>query len=172
MPYIVFALLCVFSIAALVVGEFFGAYKSFWWWDDMLHTVSGVIVGLVGFYAVYFLNSRYNMAISPLFVAVFAFAFAMTIGVFWEIFEFTMDILFHTNMQRWYQSPDATLIGSSYQGYGLRDTMSDLIVSWFGAMLASAFTYVAYKHEKPTVLRTMRKGISWRKLKLGKSNKR
>ncbi len=162
-PYILLGVLIVFAIAALVAGELLGAYKSFWWWDDMLHTISGVIVGLVGFLMVYFFNARYNMAISPLFIAVFAFAFATVIAVGWEIFEFTMDALFRANMQRWSQPDTVWLIGREYQGDGLRDTISDLIVGWVGALFASVFAYLAYKHEKPAVLRAMRHTFPWKK---------
>lgn len=149
--------LVIFAVFALVAGEVFGAYGKFWWWDDMLHTVSGVIVGLIGFLAVYFFNARYNMHISPLFVAVFAFTFAITVGVLWEVFEFTMDALFGLYMQRWNLPADAMLIGREYQGSGLRDTMSDLIVAGIGSLAAAVFAHYAYKHEKPTSLSVMRR---------------
>lgn len=147
----------LFAVFALVAGEMFGAYDKFWWWDDMLHTVSGVVVGLIGFLAVYFFNARYNMHISPLFVAVFAFTFAITVGVVWEVFEFTMDALFGFYMQRWNLPPDAVLIGREYQGSGLRDTMSDLIVAGVGSLAAAVFARYAYKHEKQTSLGVMRR---------------
>lgn len=156
-PKVLLGALFLFAVFTLVAGEIFNAYEKFWWWDDMLHTVSGVIVGLIGFLMVYFFNARYNMHISPLFVAVFAFSFAVTIGVLWEIFEFTMDALLGTPMQRWNLPTDATLIGRDYQGVGLRDSMSDLIVAWIGAMFASAFAYYAYKNERQTALGVMRR---------------
>jgi uncharacterized membrane protein YjdF len=155
-PNILLAALVAFALAALVAGEWLGAYDKFWWWDDMLHAVSGVIIGFIGFLVVYFLNARYRMTISPLLVAVFAFTFAVTIGVLWEIIEFMSDALLHTDMQRWNLPADAQLIGRSYQGVGLRDTMSDLIVSTIGALLTSTLGYFAYKYEKPTVLWVMR----------------
>ena len=149
--------LIIFVLFALVAGEVFKAYETFWWWDDMLHTASGVLVGLVGFLAVYFFNARYNMHISPLFVAVFAFTFAITVGVFWEIVEFTLDATFGLDMQRWNLPANAMLIGRDYQGSGLRDTMSDLIVAGIGALFSATFAHYAYKHEKPTSLGVMRR---------------
>lgn len=156
-PYILTVMICLFLIGSLVGGELLGAYTKYWWWDDVLHGLSGVIVGLIGFYMVYFLNARYNMKISPLFVAVFAFSFAMTMGVLWEIFEFSADYFLGANMQRWMQPDMAHLIGKDYQGYGLRDTMSDLIISVFGAILASVFAYLSYKHEREAVIKAMRR---------------
>lgn len=155
-PNILFGIMIGFVFASLVAGEFFNAYEHFWWWDDMLHTLSGVIIGIIGFLAIYFLNARYRMTISPLFVAVFAFTFAITMGVVWEIIEFTADGLFKTPMQRWNLPADATLIGREYQGVGLRDTMSDLIVAGVGSLASSIFAYFAFKHRKSTVLSAMR----------------
>lgn len=155
-PNILIGVLIAFVLASVVAGEFFNAYEHFWWWDDMLHTIAGVIIGIIGFLAVYFLNSRYKMTISPLFVAVFAFSFAITLSVVWEIIEFTIDVIFRTPMQRWNLPVDAQLIGREYQGVGLRDTMSDLIVGGIGSLISSVFAYFAYKHRKPTVLSVMR----------------
>lgn len=162
-PKVLITVLVLFVLFTLVAGEIFGAYEKFWWWDDMLHTVSGVIVGLVGFLMVYFFNARYNMHISPLFVAVFAFTFAITVGVAWEIFEFTVDALLGLYMQRWNLPADAMLIGREYQGSGLRDTMSDLIVAGIGSLVAAVFAHYAYKHEKPTALGVMRRTFFWKR---------
>ncbi|HET6622812.1 MAG TPA: hypothetical protein VFG56_02660, partial [Candidatus Saccharimonadales bacterium] len=121
-PYILLGVVVLFVLGALVAGEILGAYDKFWWWDDGLHTLAGAILGFIGFVLVYFFNARYQMHINPLFVAVFAFSFAVTMGVVWEIFEFTGDALFRTNMQRWADPATAKMIGQTYQGSGLRDS--------------------------------------------------
>ena len=99
--------------------------------------MAGVVTAMTGFLLVYFLNARYNMRINPLFIALFAFTFAITMGVVWEIIEFSFDVLLKTDMQRWYVPHGTPLIGRDYQGNGLRDTMSDLIVSCVGALAVS-----------------------------------
>lgn len=157
LPKALLVTLMLFVITALVIGDGFGQYERFWWWDDLLHTVSGIITGIVGFLLVYFFNARYNMNLSPLFVAVFAFAFAVTMGVLWEITEFTIDLLFGADMQRWNLPPTAVLIGSDFQGSGLRDTMSDLIVACVGALGSSTLAYFAYKNDRRKVLGLMRR---------------
>ena len=161
-PYILIGTLLLFTLAAIVAGEIYGAYRMHWWWDDMLHTMAGVIVSLIGFMMVYFFNGHYNMAISPLFVAAFAFTFAITIGVAWEIFEFAMDIAFHTALQQWNLPPHSILIGRDYQGVGLRDTMSDLIVTWIGALITSIVIYLIYKYKRTSALLAMRHTFPWR----------
>lgn len=155
-PNVLLGVLVAFLLASLVAGEVFHAYERFWWWDDMLHTSSGVIVGFIGFLMVYFLNARYRMTISPVFVAVFAFTFALSIGALWEIVEFTIDALFHADMQRWNLPPNAVLIGKAYQGSGLRDSMSDLIEGGLGSLFAATCSYYAFKHRKRATLRVMR----------------
>lgn len=158
-PRILLGVFLLFALGSLGVGEYFNGYEKFWWWDDMLHTFSGVIIGFIGFLMVYFFNARYKMTISPLFVAVFAFAFAMTMAVFWEIFEFSMDAFFGTPMQRWNLPKDAMLIGKPYQGVGLRDSMSDLIVCGLGSLIAAVASYFAFKHKKRTSLSLMRRTV-------------
>lgn len=155
-PNILFGIIVGFVLASVVAGEIFNAYEYYWWWDDMLHTVSGMIIGFIGLLMVYFLNARYHMTLRPTLVAVFAFTFAITIAVLWEVTEFAIDAFFGADMQRWNLPADAPLIGYDYQGSGLRDTMSDLIVGGIGSLFASVTAYFAYKHRKRAVLAAMR----------------
>ena len=121
-----------------------------------MHALSGFIIGFIGFIAIYKINGKYSMNISPLLVAVFSFTFAITIGVFWEIFEFVLDVFFETTLQSWDLPETEILMGASYQGSGLRDTMSDLIVNSMGALLTSFICYFLYKKEKKKTLQMMR----------------
>ncbi len=113
----------VFVYASLFLGEVQGYYVRYWWWDAVLHTGSGFLLGIVGFLLVYVLNERSDIELhmQPRFVALFAFMFAVGIGALWEIFEFGMDQLFGLNMQK----------------SGLVDTMWDLIVDSVGAFVVS-----------------------------------
>lgn len=154
-PKVWLVTLMLFLAAALLGGEVLGFYDRFWWWDDFLHTASGVILAFSGFILVHFLDRRYSLRTNPLFIAIFAFMFAITVGVLWEIFEFSMDVLFGWHMQQWNLPEDSRLIGRDYQGMGLRDTMSDLIGTWIGAMIASTVLYFAYKHERQTMIGIM-----------------
>ncbi|MEO7854887.1 MAG: hypothetical protein ABIR94_21955 [Rubrivivax sp.] len=65
----------------------------------MLHSTSGLLLGLVGFLLVYVLTEsrRIDLHMRPGFVALFAFAFAVTVGVLREIFEFAADQLRHAD---------------------------------------------------------------------------
>lgn len=154
-------IVALFVLAALYLGEWLNAYDNLWWWDDMLHGLSGVILGFIGLLAIYFFNARRSMVLRPIFVAVFVFCFAMTIGVLWEIFEFAMDFFFKTTMQQWDMSSQAIVMGRDYQSMGLRDTMSDLILATIGSLIAATISYVIYKYQRPTILIAMRQTFPW-----------
>ena len=123
----------VFVFASLFLGEVRGYYTRFWWWDIALHTGSGLLLGIVGFLLVYVLNETEEIAIrmKPGFVALFAFMFAVGIGALWEIFEYSMDALAGTDMQK-------AMLGDPS---GLTDTMWDLIVDAVGALVISVLGY-------------------------------
>ena len=155
LPHILEIVIVIFIFAGIFLSVRFELYYHVFWWDDVLHTLSGIIIGFLGFIIIYKINGKYSMDISPLLVAVFAFTFAMTMGVIWEIFEFALDVFFGTTMQSWDLPHDTTLIGRSFQGSGLRDTMSDLIVNSLGALLTSVICYFLYKREKKKTLALM-----------------
>lgn len=157
LPKVLLSSILLLVVGALVAGEAFGLYLRFWWWDDVLHTLSGVIMGFVGFLVVYLFNARYSMRMSPLFVALFSLSFAVTAGVLWEALEFSLDVAFKMDTQRWSLPPETPLLGRSYQGSGLRDTMSDLIVATVGAGVASLIAYRSYKHERAKTLNWMQR---------------
>jgi hypothetical protein len=156
-PDILEICIVVFIYAGLYLSARFNLYYRYFWWDDLLHTLSGVITGFIGFIIIYKINHKYSMNLNPLLVAFFSFTFAVTLGVMWEILEFTSDALFRTANQKWDLPDTATLIGRSYQGSGLRDTMSDLIVDTIGALITSIITWFLYKNKKTKTLERMKK---------------
>lgn len=119
----------IFVFASLYLGEVQSFYQRFWWWDIALHTSAGLLMGIVGFLLVYLLNesTRVELHMTPGFICLFAFFFAVTIGTLWEIFEFFMDQLFALNMQK-------PMLGDPS---GLTDTMWDMIVNALGAFVIS-----------------------------------
>lgn len=92
----------LFIFAAEILGEISGFYLRFSFWDTMLHIINGFLCAAIGFALVDVLNrsTRFKFQLSPLFLAVVAFCFSMTVGVIWEFFEFFMDQMFHLDMQK------------------------------------------------------------------------
>ncbi|MFA9459457.1 hypothetical protein [Thiohalorhabdus methylotrophus] len=119
---------CLFLYAAFGLGEVQRFYHRFWWWDLLLHSVSALVMGIIGFLLVYTFHQTRRVVLPPLYFAFTAFGFAVTLGTLWEIFEFLMDWGFGFNMQK----------------SGLPDTMTDLMVDVGGAAVAAwiGFHYV------------------------------
>lgn len=130
----------VFVFAALFLGEVRSYYDRIWWWDIGLHGTSGLLMGILGFLLVYVLNASQTITVSmtPRFIAFFAFMFAVAVGSLWEIFEFAMDSLFATRMQK-------PMFGDPS---GLTDTMWDMIVNTIGAALISALGWWHMKRDR------------------------
>jgi len=154
-PDILESIIIIFIYAGIFLSARFNLYDDVFWWDVLLHTASGVILGFIGFLVIYKLNSRHSMNISPLLVAVFAFTFAVTADVIFEIYEFSMDVIFSTDMQSWNLPTNTIELGKDFQGIGLRDTMSDLIFDTIGALSISIVCFFLYKNEKKKSLKLM-----------------
>ncbi|TVR28321.1 MAG: hypothetical protein EA390_12605 [Balneolaceae bacterium] len=119
----------IFIFASFYLGEIQDFYLRYWWWDIVLHATAGLLMGILGFLLVYVLNEskRVDLHMTPGFIAFFAFTFAVAIGALWEIFEFGMDQILGTVMQK------PMLDDPS----GLTDTMWDMIVNAVGALVIS-----------------------------------
>ncbi|CAH0344662.1 hypothetical protein [Bacillus sp. CECT 9360] len=109
----------IFLIASQYLGSILGWY-GLGWWDTFLHVLSGSILAFAGI-ALYERLAHKNAGkeISPWFVFLFTFSFAVLGGVIWEVYEFSSDQLF----------------GMTLQGGGNKDTMVDLIADTAGGLL-------------------------------------
>ena len=161
-------IILLFIFAAEILGEIREFYIRIPLWDTMLHTMNGFLAAAIGFSLVDLLNrsKRYTFQLSPLFMAMVAFCFSMTIGVIWEFFEFGMDYFFNMDMQKdtiihrinsVMLNPDGvnvpytidniqgtTINGKDlgidgYLDIGLIDTMKDMFVNFIGAVVFSCF---------------------------------
>ena len=95
-------IILLFIYAAEIMGEIGAYYVTFPYWDTVLHTLNGFLCAAIGFSLLDILN-RHNSErfhLSPLYLAIVAFCFSMTVGVLWEFFECTMDQLFFLDMQK------------------------------------------------------------------------
>ena len=100
-PPLEITILC-FIYAAEILGEVNAFYVVVPNWDTMLHTLNGFLCAAIGFYLVDLFTSleRFSLSLSPVFMAIVAFCFSMTIGVLWEFFECAMDQFFLLDMQK------------------------------------------------------------------------
>jgi uncharacterized membrane protein YjdF len=135
----------IFIFASFYLGEVQDFYFRYWWWDIALHATAGLLMGILGFLLVYVLNEskRVELHMTSGFIAFFAFIFAVAIGAIWEIFEFGMDQIFGTIMQK-------PMLGDPS---GLTDTMWDMIVNAIGAILISITGWWYLKRNKSFFVR-------------------
>lgn len=161
LPSVLEIIILIFIFAAEILGEINAFYLKFPRWDDMLHTTNGFLMAAIGFALVDLLNreEKVQVKLSPLYMGITAFCFSMTVGVVWEFFEYSMDLMFKTDMQKdtiinsvssvlfneeglnkAITIPIESIVVNSAQwkGYidiGLHDTMHDLWVNFIGAVV-------------------------------------
>lgn len=166
-------IILLFIFSAEILGEIGAYYTRVPNWDTMLHTLNGFLAAAIGFSLVDILNrdERAKFNLSPLYMAVVAFCFSMTIGVMWEFFECGMDLFFGMDTQKdtIVNSINTVMLGPTggnqvihigdinsvivngkelglggYLDIGLLDTMKDLFVNFIGAVVFSiiGFFYV------------------------------
>jgi len=166
----------LFIFAAEILGEINSFFIIIPFWDTILHTLNGFLAAAIGFSLVVLLNDneQFTFNLSPLFIAIVAFCFSMTIGVLWEFFECAMDTFFHYDMQKdtvihtissvmldsagenaVIQIKDVTDVAvngkslgvGGYLDIGLLDTMKDLFVNFIGAVIFSVIGFIYYKNK-------------------------
>lgn len=101
MPSTLEIIILLFIFSSEILGEINDFYQLFSNFDTVLHTINGFLCAAIGFSLVYLLNENIeSFNLSPVFISLVAFCFSMMIGVVWEFFEFSMDTLFKTDMQK------------------------------------------------------------------------
>ena len=167
-------IILLFIFAAEILGELQCYFIQYPHWDTMLHTTSGFLCAAVGFSLIDILNrdSKIKFNLSPVYVAVVAFCFSMTIGVLWEFFEFGADRMLGLDMQKDTVVQSITSVSLDetnqnkpvsitdihsvqvngqdlgFDGYldiGLYDTMEDLFVNFIGAVCFSVIGFFYLK---------------------------
>jgi hypothetical protein len=165
-------IILLFIFSAEILGEINAYYLIFPYWDTTLHTLNGFLAAAIGLSLIDILNKndKFAISLSPVFVALVAFCFSMTIGVVWELFEFSMDQFLGFDMQKdtyltAFQSvllnkqglnvpvkvnvESLIINGEPWKAYidlGLIDTMLDLLVNFIGAAVFSIFGFLYIKH--------------------------
>ncbi len=139
-------LYALFLYCAIYLGEVRSFYYNVPHWDSILHAFSGALLGALGFSFVTLLNNtdRFDVHLSPIFVATFALCFAMALGVVWEVYEYLADVIMGTNMQKFGTEDGTLFVGQA----ALADTMKDLIVDTVGAFAMSVIGYISLKFKK------------------------
>ncbi|NLY61974.1 MAG: hypothetical protein GX054_10810, partial [Clostridiales bacterium] len=145
-PNYMYILYFVFLYCAIYLGEVRNFYFVIPHWDTILHAFSGAMLGALGFSLVSTLNGskRLKLNLSPFFVSLFAFCFALAAGTIWEIYEYTFDGLLSLNMQKFALEDGTLLVGRD----ALADTMKDLVVDALSALIISIIGFFTIKKDR------------------------
>ena len=100
-PSLLEGIIYLFIYSTAILGEINNFYGRIPFWDTILHTLNGFLCAGIGLSLVDLLNQNSKrIKLSPLYIAIVAFCFSMTIGILWEFFEFSADYLTKTDMQK------------------------------------------------------------------------
>jgi hypothetical protein len=111
LPWILDTLIA-FALFLHIGGVILNAYHIIPFYDSLTHFVSSILVAFLAFVAIYILDKYWKgLHMNKYAMAFVVVIFTMAMGVVWEFFEWTTDLLFQTNEQ-----------------WGLFDTMKDLLI--------------------------------------------
>lgn len=139
----------MFLYGLLIFGETRGFYHGHLWWEILMNLTASIALGLVGLSIVYVLYKRRRISASPIFAAILIFIFAVSMGNIWELFEFALDALVKSGLQK-----------------SLTDTMVDLSINIFGAIIVSTVGYFHIKKGNNALVSTFFSSIVDRNLYL------
>ena len=141
----------VISLFLHATGGYFGFYDNVPYWDHLTHAISASLVAALGFIIVVTIDVFVDSIRLPRpFLALFVFTFAVAVGVFWEIMEYTQDALMGTRLQ-----------------YDLEDTMLDMFFDTMAGLIVSVgvFVYITFYKSPQEFVDSM--GLAGAKEKLG-----
>ena len=144
----------IFGLMGIACGETLDCYYRFGAWDNTMHFLSGVGVSFLAYAFLYASMGDDHLSHRQAYLSLGAFLISLAVGFLWEIYEFSFDTFFGTDMQK--TIPErvffnggnsfADLSGSdeaiahffrSAKGYryAITDTMGDLVDCFLGSLL-------------------------------------
>ena len=165
---------CAVYILASMAGSVYNLYDYIRLWDKLLHLSGGVLFAILGAYIPVWINPRYRD--DRVLRLLFALLFSIAVSALWEFYEFSVDCLLGTDMQRdtfvsaihshlLSEAPgsvgsiphiDSVIVnGQALDGYldiGLFDTMGDMMIETAGAVIF-AILFALDKGRHPAFIR-------------------
>lgn len=115
----------VFILLADFIGCVCNLYNTVSWYDIFVHFLSGMFTFVLATIIYRLLTNDKNKILKILF----CLGVIAVIAIAWEVFEFSIDSLAHTNLQH-------------NQDTGVIDTMQDMIVALLGGIISSIYTWI------------------------------
>lgn len=115
----------VFILLADFIGCVCNLYNTVSWYDIFVHFLSGMFTFVLATIIYRLITNDKNKILKILF----CLGIVAIIAIAWEVFEFSIDSLVHTNLQH-------------NQDTGVIDTMQDMIVALLGGIISSIYTWI------------------------------
>jgi len=133
--FFIFSLVLLAAMAALN----FLAFKNFWYWrwpwfDQPMHFVGGLLVGLVAVQVFLFFGRRDHREIAGWDIALVSIAAALLVGATWEWFEFTAD-------QHLVARVELKTLNMVYNGWA--ESLKDLVFDLSGGATAAILFFIS-----------------------------
>lgn len=121
----------IFDVFAASLGSVINLYKTVGFYDRFVHYLSGVLLAEAGMIIIDHLFRSRNIKDDIFIKLSFAFFFSCACAGFWEIYEFTADILINADMQG-----------------GNTNTMGDIVSGVLGALTYFIVYYFINRSKK------------------------
>ena len=132
-----------FLFATLFLGEVNHFYDTYVWWDAVLHFSAGLGLTIFGFVILKEIYSQSELRSTPAMTSFFAFSFTGMMVAVWEIYEYVIDTI------GW---------ASGNMQPSNADTMNDLILGLFAALIVCVFGYRYLKFNERNLAADMIEG--------------
>ena len=140
-PVAIDVVLLGLMVSDMTLGSTVGLYLSWAWYDKVLHFGSSILIGLLGFLAIYIVHVTGRIRSHRWIDGIAILLVTVGLGAIWEIGEYAVD----------------TAFGRATQGApglaALDDTMIDLVLDAMGAVVAAIVGPLYMRHSKQSRLR-------------------
>lgn len=135
----------LFLFATVFLGEINQFYTQYHWWDFVLHGFAGAGVMLISFLLLVIIYRESELRSTPFMTALLAFSLTLMMAVWWEVYEFIIDIT--------WKSYDPMQPSNT-------DTMTDFIATILGATVVGlpGYKYLCDRHTQSLVAEVIEEG--------------
>jgi uncharacterized membrane protein YjdF len=128
-PLGTYAMAQIFTLTA-AAGSILKFYDRFPGYDRVVHFVSGVILGYIGYTIGYYVVRKLDLPPERFVIILIAGLFAYSCAGFWEIIEFATDCVMHMGVQ-----------------HSNTDTMGDIVAGFFGGAVFQVIKFIEHYKE-------------------------
>ena len=149
----------IYAFFASFLGSIMSFYGKFWWYDIVIHTIFGYVACIIGLFIVCKLCDIRQL--SAPFAVLICVSVSLALAVFWEIFEFTSDVILHNAAGGIHAAQGDPVLGENGEYFiPVNDTMIDMICHTCGAAVFVIHYILHALTKKSLFLNALKKDFS------------